>query len=523
MVVEKNRVIQRFRPPLEMQQRVSLSVPLDQRSLVELPYQPAPLEEVGVSGNSFLSLADLRPLWVDLLGKPVGREEIEILILEIERSYLESDVYARALVTAWEPAEGRLAIEIFEGYLEEIAVESELPGMSERLAPYLDRIVQQVPLRVSRLERELLLVADLEGFAIDALLEQVPERVGAGRLTLVITPERYRAGLHLDNFTDDDTGPFQLSAAASGYDLLGLFEESLLIGMVTPLSTRRLRMAQFSQDFPLGTHGLWFGYSLMHLRSQPGGEARELDLEVESSVASLWLRYPFIRRIHHNLIGQLELSGQNDRVRVASQRVADDRKRWLGLSTGYDRVLERGFLLGRFTFNQGLNALGATPADDLRSGRWKGRPDFRSLQGEVHVRHGLADGWYFEAGSLGQLALTRLPSAARFSIGGDSIGRSFVAASLSGDGGIASTLAISHDLASDMVGLEGLSAFVFADHAWLHNDMQDMDFGSAQVAGLGIGLSWQNHLQLGLSGPAYKSSSIENFDTRLFVRLSYEF
>lgn len=294
VVVEKNRVIQRFRPPLEMQQRVSLSVPLDQRSLVELPYQPAPLEEVGVSGNSFLSLADLRPLWVDLLGKPVGREEIEILILEIERSYLESDVYARALVTAWEPAEGRLAIEIFEGYLEEIAVESELPGMSERLAPYLDRIVQQVPLRVSRLERELLLVADLEGFAIDALLEQVPERVGAGRLTLVITPERYRAGLHLDNFTDDDTGPFQLSAAASGYDLLGLFEESLLIGMVTPLSTRRLRMAQFSQDFPLGTHGLWFGYSLMHLRSQPGGEARELDLEVESSVASLWLRYPFI-------------------------------------------------------------------------------------------------------------------------------------------------------------------------------------------------------------------------------------
>ena len=523
VIVERNRVIERFRPPLEMQQRVSLSVPLERRSLVDLPEAAATLREVRLTGNSFLTLRDLEPLWADLLGRAVGRSEIEELILEIESFYLDSDVYARALVTAWEPGTGLLAIEVFEGYLEEITVESDLPDMAKRLAPYSRRMAAQVPLRVSRLERELLLVADLEGFAVDALLEQVPERVGAGRLTLVITPERYTAGVQLDNFTDDDTGPFQLTAFGSTHDLLGLFEQSLLVGMVTPLSPRRYRLAQFSQDFPLGTHGLRFGYSLTHLRSEPGGEARKVDLDAKSSVGSLWLSYPFIRRIHHNLIGQVELSGQNDRVDVGDMQVVDDGKRWIGVTGTYDRVLDRGMLLGRLTFNQGLDALGATAADDPRTGRPNGRPDFRSLEGEVQFHYRLADDWHLDAGSVGQLALTRLPSAARFFIDGDAIGRSFVAASLSADSGVATTIGISHALESTLPALEGVTAFAFADHAWLHNDMDDMEFGSAQAAGLGIGLSWQNQVQVGLTTPAFKSDSIETFNTRAFVRVNYQF
>lgn len=523
VIVEKNRVIERFRPPLEMQQRVSLSVPLDRRSLVDLPARAAPLNSVQISGNSFLTLDQLQPLWADLLGRPTARSEIEELILEIERFYLESDVYARALVTAWQPETGSLTVEIFEGYLEEVTVESDLPDMTDRLRPYIRRMVSQVPLRVSRMERELLLIADLEGFAVDALLEQVPERVGAGRLTLVITPERYTLGTQLDNFTDDDTGPFQLTAYGSTHDLFGLFEQSILVGMVTPLSPRRFRLAQFSQDYPLSTSGLRFGYSLTQVASEPGGEAREIDLEVESSVGTLWFRYPFIRRIHHNLIGQLELSGQNDGVRIGGAHVVDDRKRWIGLTGTYDRILDKGMLLGRLTFKQGIDGLGATAADDLQTGRWKGRPNFRSLEAEAQFHHRLAEGWHLDVGSLGQLALNRLPSAARFSIGGDSIGRSFVAASLSADSGIATTLAVSHELEQSLPALEDFTAFAFADHAWLHNGMDDMEFGSAQLAGLGIGINWRNHVQVGLTTPAFKSDSIETFNTRAFVRLSYQF
>jgi len=53
--------------------------------------------------------------------------------------------------------------------------------------------------------------------------------------------------------------------------------------------------------------------------------------------------------------------------------------------------------------------------------------------------------------------------------------------------------------------------------------MDDMEFGSAQAAGLGIGLSWQNQVQVGLTTPAFKSDSIETFNTRAFVRVNYQF
>ncbi|WP_366555393.1 ShlB/FhaC/HecB family hemolysin secretion/activation protein [Aquibaculum sediminis] len=523
VIVEQNRVIQEFRPPLEMQRRIALSVPLERRSLVDLPEAAFRLTRVEISGAEFLTRDDLAPLWQPLLEQNIGRRDIEALIESIERYYRESDVYARALVTSWNTDNGVLSIEVFEGYLEEVRIESEIPDITERLQPYIDRMVGQVPLRVSQLERQLLLIADLEGIDVDALLEQVPERVGAGRLTLVISRIPSSAVTQLDNLTNEDSGPLQLTLVGTGLNLLDQFEQSMLVGVVNPITPRRFRLGQFTQSYPLGTHGLSAGYSLTYVRSAPGGDARKQDLQVDSRVGTLWLKYPFLRRIQHNLIGQVELTGQNDNIRAGSLEVVDDRKRWLSVSASYDRSLTRGGLLARLNVSQGLNALGATAADDPMSARFKGRPDFSLVSSDLNISHGLTDTLRADFGARGQVALTRLPSAARLSVGSDSLGRGFAAASLSGDSGVTSSLTLVHDLASHSDALSGFSAFAFGDHAWLRNQMDDMDFRSAHVTAVGVGITYQNYLQVGISTPAYSSRHIDDLGTRAFFKLSYQF
>lgn len=523
VIVEQNRVIERFRPPLEMQRRVDLSVPLDRRALVELPEEAFPLHRVEVTGASFLSAQDLSPLWEPLLGRAVGRAEIEELVLSIERFYREQDVYARALVTDWNGVSGLLSLEVFEGYLEEITVESEIPGIAERLRPYLDRIAGQVPLRVSQLERELLLMADLEGIDIEADLQQVPERVGAGRLTLDVPRTGLHAQAQLDNFVASDTGPWQFSAVGSAGDIFGLFEQTTLVGVVNPITPRRFRLGQLNQAFPVGTDGLKLGYTLDYVRAAPGGEARRQDLQIDSTLGSLWAEYPFLRRIEQNVIGRLELAGQNDEVRAGSLKVVEDDQRWLSASLSYDRLLERGAFLSRIGFSQGLAALDATDADDPRAGRQGGRPDFRLISAELHTSYGLAEGWGLQAGAIGQMALNRPPAAARLSIGDENIGRAFTAASLSSDSGFAASLTLRHDLGGEVPELEGFGLFVFGDYAYLHNDPKGTDFRSAHLSAMGVGVTYKNYLQLGLSTPVHSSRKIEDFDTRVFVKLAYGF
>jgi hemolysin activation/secretion protein len=116
-----------------------------------------------------------------------------------------------------------------------------------------------IPLRVSLLERYLLLIADLGGYQVDALLEQIPGEVGAGGLTLNLAPAGVGGQVTLDNSGARETGPLQLTGVAFAGDVLGLFEQSTLVGVTNPVDPKEFRLVNFAQDYPVGSDSLFAG------------------------------------------------------------------------------------------------------------------------------------------------------------------------------------------------------------------------------------------------------------------------
>lgn len=523
VIVEQNRVIEQYRPPLELQRRVDLAVPLERRALIDLPDEPYRLEQVVLTGGGSVDPRAREAVWRPLQGTAVGRAEIEELVLAFERFYRDADYYARALVTAWDTETGVLSIEIFEGYLEEIVVESSLPEMAARLRPHLDRIVNIVPLRVSRLERELLLIADYDGIVILATLSQVPERVGAGRLLLEIEPVAPAVMVAVNNWSSPDIGPFQASAVAVAGDVLGLFEQTTLVAATNPADPRRFALAQWNQEMPLGRYGLRFGYSVGYVRVVPGGEAARQEIELNNIIGSAWLQFPFLRRIERNLIGRFELQTQDERVWAGQRQVVEDRQRWLTASATYDRTFGQSFVLARVGYSQGLNGLGASRADNPMAGREDAVPDFRMISGEAEWTRGLGAGWSVQASVAGQYAFDRLPSAVRLSVGDDRFARAFSGASVSADTVLLGGLTVRHDLGATLPDLAGFSAFAFADYGSLRNDPVGADFRHAHIGSVGVGLSYRGLAELVVTAPAFSSRSLEHRGTLVLFQLRHRF
>ncbi|MFC4351717.1 ShlB/FhaC/HecB family hemolysin secretion/activation protein [Fodinicurvata halophila] len=523
LIVDQNQVIERFRQPLEVQPSLDLAVPVERRALVDLPEEAYRLNRVEFSGTEVLPYEDLRPLWVSLEGQEVGRSQIEDLIVAIERYYQEQDYFARALVTKWDVEAGVLRIRVFDAYIEEIRINSDIPDITQRLKPYLDRIAGQVPLRVSQLERDLLLIEDLEGFSIDALLEKVPDNVQAGRLTLQLDRDGPAGRVMLNNAVSPDIGPYQAIAYGEIGDFFGLFEKNALTLITNPFEPREFMLAQWEQSAPIGSEGLHFGYSLGYLESVPGGEAAEQDIEQATTLSSFWLEHPFLRRIKYNLLGRLSLSTQDDRIWAGSTRVITDRQRWATLSSSYDQTFGSSAFLGRLALSQGLESLGASDGEVLDVARPGGRPDFTLLSAEGHWQQSLDDDWSLEASAMGQLAFTRLPQAVRMSLGDDSFAQAYARTGVSGDSGLAGALTLRYSLDSLLEEIQGLSSFAFVDQGYLHNDPIGADFRSAHLGSVGVGLAYRDLAQITLTQPAWSSEDIEDRGTQIFFQLGYSF
>ncbi|WP_022729829.1 ShlB/FhaC/HecB family hemolysin secretion/activation protein [Fodinicurvata sediminis] len=523
LVVDQNRVIERFRQPLEVQPSLDLAVPLERRALVDLPEKPYLLRRIAFSGTKVIPYPELGPLWQDLKGQAVGRGQIEDLVVAVERYYYERDYFARALVTEWDVEAGVLHIQVFDAYIEEIRINSDIPDVASRLQPYLDRIAGQVPLRVSRLERNLLLIEDLEGFSIDALLEKIPDNVQAGRLTLQVDPEGPGGRVVFDNTGSDDIGPYQAIGHVEVGDIFQLFESNALTVVTNPFKPREFFMGQWQQSAPLGTEGLRFGYSLGYVESRPGGEAAELDIEAKTTLSSFWLEYPFLRRIDYNLLGRLDISTQDDRIWAGSTRIITDRQRWATLSASYDQNFESSAFLGRVSLSQGLESLGSSDVDAFDVARYGGRPDFSLMAVEGHWHQNLDEDWSLAASATGQLAFTRLPQTMRLTLGDNSFARAYSRTSVVGDSGFAGALTLRYSLDSLLDEVKGLSSFAFVDQGYLHNDPLGTEFRAAHLGSVGLGLAFRDLASITLAQPTWSSREIEDRGTQVFFQLQYAF
>ena len=148
------------------------------------------LEAVRLEGVTVYDEAELRPLWEALLGREIALAEIFAVADEITRRYRNDGyILSRALVPAQTISDGRVQIRIVEGFVDRVIIEGE-PVPEAQIRALADRIAAARPLRNDVLERNLLLLNELPGLAVDSVLRPSPDVPGAAELVLVTSLRR---------------------------------------------------------------------------------------------------------------------------------------------------------------------------------------------------------------------------------------------------------------------------------------------------------------------------------------------
>jgi hemolysin activation/secretion protein len=512
-VAGQNTILQRFTPPPRVGS-VEISVE-DQRRRVsdrEAENRRFRLRSLTLEGADTLPPAALEPLWRDRIGAEISLADLYRVAEAIDEAYLRAGYFSMTIVPVQDFTSGRVTLRVYESYVTSVKITSAIPGIEQRLAPYIARIVAMSPIRIKEAERILSLMSDLAGLEIEGRFIRPEIPSGGGALELDVGFDRWSGMIGLDNLGSEAVGPLELSGAVAFNDLLGLFETTNLVAVTVPDAPSEMALLQLTQDIPIGHDGLSAGYGFTYIDQRPDIDG--LDIAVKTRIATASLRYPFIRTLDHNLFGQIEINARNDDVDVAGAPGQQSRARWLVASLSYDRALDLGAIAAGFGLGQGLGGERARPAVP---------EDYRFATADLDYNRPLGELTTLRIRAKGQYASTPLPAATQFSVGGDPYGWAFDGGSLAGDSGAAAAIEISRAVETGFPRLPGLSITGIADYGVAWNNDARADYARDTLGSIGIGVSGMVSdrvtFQVLAATPWTTGEYVDDPGTRVFFRI----
>jgi hemolysin activation/secretion protein len=482
------------------------------------------LRSVTVKGAVTVATETLRPAWAGDLNKRISLAELYTIAERIDEIYQREGYFSWAVVPEQDFSSGHVVIILYESYVRRVTINSAIPDIEQRLRPYIDRIVAMRPIRIKEAERVLLLMSDLAGLTIEGLFIRPETPSAGGDLKLDIGFKRADANIIFDNFGSEEVGPYQLTGAGTLNDALRLFEATKVAAVTIPATPKELKFILGSQDVPLGYDGLHVGYSIGHVSSEPGGDLKDLDLDIASSFGSAYANYPLLRTIDHSVFSRVELNFKDNTLDVSGQRATEEELRWLVASLTYTGSLEKGAVTLTGSFGHAVDAFGASSGDDPLAPREGVPDDYRFFRADLDLGKDIASIVTAHLRAVAQYAPTALPSAVQLVLGGDPYGLAFDGSAASGDSGIAAALELGRDITlPESLPISALNVFAFIDYGKIWNHDTGVDYTQEELGstGLGVRAGFGQHLNARalVAIPYEDSEELTDTGTRFLFQL----
>lgn len=527
-IANQATILQRFTPK---EQRGTIDIQVqDQRA--RIPVETARtiqirLTSLTLEGAETVPMAELRPIWEDRIGTTVTLADLYAIADRIDAAYRQAGYFSMTVVPVQDFSTGRISLRLYESYLREVILKSNVPGLETRLAPYIERLTAMRPIRIKEAERVLLLMSDLGGLRVEGTFRRPDRPSGGGELMLEISFTRFGGQVSLDNLGTSTAGPLELSGMVGVNDVLHLFETTSLVGMTVPDTPQELAFLQAGQEIPLGSDGLRLGYTLSYISSQPGGELSPLDLDIKAGVASVFLSYPVVRTIGTSLYGRLDFNARDNDIDAGGVAVTRDRVRWLTAGVSYDQTLGSAQLGATATFGQGLDGLGANGESGALLSRDGTPDDYRFFRLGLDISRPLWENASLSVRGLGQYSPDPLPPAVQMTLGGDPYGRAFDGSSAAGDSGLAAAVELNQGFDLSLPDVGNTEVFGFVDYGVLWNHDVSMDYTRQALGSVGFGLAAtlaeRLNAQALLAVPWEDEEALTDTGTRVFFRVSTRF
>jgi len=401
---------------------------------------PLQIETVKLIGVTVYKTAELEEYWKDRVGKPGTLGDLFKIAADITTRYRNDGyVLSRALVPAQEIEDGKVEIQIVEGYIGQVIFE----GNDDRpdiLRATGERITDARPVRVADIERYLLLLDDQPGVNVSSVLKPSPDQTGAADLVITLDRDTYQNFATLDDRGTRYVGPVQLTAGTRINSLFGLADQTFIRGITTPLFPSELKAFDLNNLQTLNAEGTTFGLNLNFAEARPGFTLQTFKLTSDATTIALVLAHPLIRSRVGNLRVTVQGVANQYRTDIASSTapLLRDDIRSLRISLSYDSIDRfQGANLAVLGFSQGLDIFGASRPGAAFLSRAGGNPYYTKLNYDLSRAQGLAEHWTLITAATAQTAFTPLLSSEQFGLGGSTFLRAYDPSDIIGDSGIA--------------------------------------------------------------------------------------
>ena len=475
---------------------------------VRLPSAPA----ASVSGADTTPMFELRAVLIEgahsvpadaiagayrpYLGKTVSQADLASIAVAITELYRAAGFsLSRAIVPPQDIKNGRVRVKVIEGYVAEFVLKGEdIDRFGIR--PFLAKIVEERPLQLKTLERQLMLVNDIPGIRVaDTAIEEIGNISGKFRLIVWIKAWRIFAGFGFDNMGAYAVGPYE-AFATSAFNSYFLPGDSLgFSASTTPVSVREFGFGRLWYDTPVGTDGVRVGASALYsnvapsdIRSQTNTHTITETYEAKASYAPLESRTSTLL-----LTGAFGFSDSWERdVFGLTYR---DHLRMVTLTADY-KLQDKfgGWSYLSVTGRQGVNVFGASSKQDLESSRAGASPNFSLLSFSFSRLQQLSGPWSVKISASGQWAGGPLLISQQFYLGDAAYGPGFY----SGDSGILGYGELRFDQTVSSAILKAYQVYGFVDKGAVWSFDNGGQVLSIASVGVGIRFFFADDWQAGL-------------------------
>lgn len=433
----------------------------------------------------------------------------------------EGYILSRAVVPEQKIQQGVAQIRVIEGFVETVKFVGASPAQEQRLRGFGEWIQRSRPLKLSVLERNLLLMNDLAGYQVQAALSAGQE-VGGTVLTLRLTYDPFDPFFEVNNWAPEAVGPVRLQGGVFFNSLMNQGERIGLSAATTPFDFEELANGRFDFQIPIGFDGVTLSTSTSYTGTQPGALLKPFRITGESYNFNLGLSYPIIRSRQLNLFlnGLFDLTNTTTDTRFLGPSItlSQDRIRSVRVGATVDTIYALGFTSASILLSQGLSSFGArlegTPNAPLSRANGQATGFKMNLNFSQFLR--LPQDFNLLLTGTGQVASTSLLVSEQFGLGGPSFGSAYNPSQLLGDDGYGLRLEVQRPISYGVGTTPMISQpYTFVDYGqvFLKNPTA-AEPANQELASAGLGLRQfiGNYLQVRLELAFPLSKFAPNFE-----------
>jgi hemolysin activation/secretion protein len=455
---------------------------------------PFKVQSIRIVGNTEFSADTLHALVADVEGKTLTLAQLAEVAGRITAWYQQHGFpLSRAVIPAQTIENGAVSIQVLEARYGDVQLKNTSRVGDALLAASARPLQGGRPIAEHELDRTLLLLSDIPGVAVNAVLKP-GSVVGTSDLE-IDTDARANSvtSLSLDNYGNRYIGRARVGA---NVDVFNPFHHGDIVSASIVTTGKGLAFGRLGYDTLLDGGGTRVGVAYSAVRYRLKQDFEAIDANGTAGVASAWVKHPLIRTKESNLYVQLQYDAKRlrDRVNVTSTRTDRHLDNWILTLNGdlRDNLLAGGVSIWSVGWTRGHNGfddVDAAAADALsaqtRGNSSKWNVNLSRIQGLTPH-----DTLYLNAAA--QWTNANLDSSEKMTVGGPYTVRAYDLGAIASDAGYFGSVELRHDLGEAGASRWQATAFVESAHVKLNRHPWAASENVATLSGAGLGLNWES-------------------------------